>query len=422
VVIAADGAPWEAELLNAADSPELGITVVRRCLDVVELVSVALAGQAQAALLSYPLRDLDRDIVDQLASAGVAAVAVATDADGTATHQVAELGFRRVAASADGPEHIAALVRDAVARPVEPDAHSFALAGPPSSSLVGPSPLAAVTEGEANIIAVWGPAGAPGRTTVALGLADEIARLGAEVLLVDADVYGGTVATRLGILDESPGLAAACRAVTSGALEPDTLARLAWQLAPRLRVLTGLPLAQRWPELRPTALKAVLEAGRGFADWIIVDVGFSIEADEELSFDSIAPRRNGATLAVLDAAHVAVVVGECDPIGMQRLAYALLEYDELGTAADVRIALNKVRPGFGNGDPRVHAAAALRLAADREPSAYLPYDRDALDASLMGGRSLREVRPRSGLRQALVQLAHDLTGITSSARRRHAQR
>ena len=62
-----------------------------------------------------------------------------------------------------------------------------------------------------SVVAVWGPTGAPGRTTVAVTLADELARLGSAALLVDADVYGGTVAAVLGLLDESPGLAAACR-------------------------------------------------------------------------------------------------------------------------------------------------------------------------------------------------------------------
>ena len=60
-------------------------------------------------------------------------------------------------------------------------------------------------------MAVWGPTGAPGRTTVAVGLADEAARLGISTLLVDADVYGGVVAQVLGLLDESPGLAGAAR-------------------------------------------------------------------------------------------------------------------------------------------------------------------------------------------------------------------
>jgi Mrp family chromosome partitioning ATPase len=44
------------------------------------------------------------------------------------------------------------------------------------------------------LAAVWGPKGGPGRTTVAVNLAFEAAATGGEVLLVDADTYGGAVA------------------------------------------------------------------------------------------------------------------------------------------------------------------------------------------------------------------------------------
>jgi Mrp family chromosome partitioning ATPase len=56
-------------------------------------------------------------------------------------------------------------------------------------------PLARPLEpGNGRVIAVWGPKGAPGRTTVALNLAFEAAPLAGETLLVDADTYGGSIA------------------------------------------------------------------------------------------------------------------------------------------------------------------------------------------------------------------------------------
>ena len=48
------------------------------------------------------------------------------------------------------------------------------------------------------VVVVWGPQGAPGRTTVAAGLAGVLAARGAETVLVDADPYGGAVAQHLG--------------------------------------------------------------------------------------------------------------------------------------------------------------------------------------------------------------------------------
>ena len=92
---------------------------------------------------------------------------------------------------------------------------------------------------------MWGPAGAPGRTTVAIGVADEAARLGVSTLLVDADPYGGTVAPTLGLPDETAGLAPASRDAAAGRLDSVRLAQRSRQLRPRLRMLTGLP--------RPTA-------------------------------------------------------------------------------------------------------------------------------------------------------------------------
>ena len=69
------------------------------------------------------------------------------------------------------------------------------------------------------VIAVWGPTGAPGRSTVAMGIADEAAAAGHAVILIDADVYGGVLAAAFGLLDESPGLAGACRMASNGRLD-----------------------------------------------------------------------------------------------------------------------------------------------------------------------------------------------------------
>jgi hypothetical protein len=57
----------------------------------------------------------------------------------------------------------------------------------------------------------------------------------------------------------------------------------------------------------------------------VVDCAFAVEADEEISFDTMAPRRNGATLAVLAEADVVLAIGSCDPAGLERLIRGLAE-------------------------------------------------------------------------------------------------
>jgi MinD-like ATPase involved in chromosome partitioning or flagellar assembly len=269
-----------------------------------------------------------------------------------------------------------------------------------------------------SLIAVWGPTGAPGRTTVAIGLADELARLDAATLLVDADVYGATIAATLGLLDESPGLAAACRQAGNRRLTPAALAALSWQLSPQLRLLTGLPLAQRWPELRPAGVEAVLAAARSLADYVVTDCGFCLETDEELSFDTLAPRRNGATLAVLEAADLVLAVGSADPIGMQRLVRGLAELRDTGLERPVLVILNRVRRGAVPGDPKAELTAALERFAGRSAAALLPADQESLDAALASGRTLAETRPNCALRRAFTDLAAAVAGRPAPAGRR----
>src|SRR5690606_7661228 len=59
------------------------------------------------------------------------------------------------------------------------------------------------------VVVVWGPHGAPGRTSLAIALAAEFAAAGLRTVLADADTHAASVAPSLGLLDEAPGFAAA---------------------------------------------------------------------------------------------------------------------------------------------------------------------------------------------------------------------
>ncbi|HEV7194199.1 MAG TPA: hypothetical protein VGN35_13450 [Jatrophihabitantaceae bacterium] len=444
VLTAAAGATWEAELVASLGHGAHPISVSRRCVDVVDLLAVAATGQGQAALVAADLRRFDSDAVDRLWAAEVVPVAVVDRDDVVTTSHVRASGVGYTVPSDAPPEVFSSVVvaavaeargtrgaRRAFANPLEclgavgeqRSDRGLPAANRPSAALRRASgPELAAVNGPGQVIAIWGPTGAPGRTTVATGLADEIARLGQGALLVDADVYGGTVAAVLGLLDESPGLAAACRSAVAARLDAAGLAALCWQVRPALRVLTGIPLAHRWPEVRASAIPAVFAAGRSLAPYTVVDCGFALETDEELAFDSLAPRRNGATLAVLDSADLVVAVGSADPIGVQRLIRGLAELRDTGVAAPVRVVLNKARPGVIRGDPGRALEPLLSRLAGRPPDAVLPDDRDALDAATAAGRLLAEVRAASPLRRALVSLAGSVTGIEGVAARHRRAR
>jgi MinD-like ATPase involved in chromosome partitioning or flagellar assembly len=422
VLIAAGGAPWEADLVAALDRGS-AVAIARRCVDVVDLLAAAAAGLGRVALVAGSLRRLDVDAVDRLLAAEVVPVAVVGRKDTDAENRLHALGVEHLVPDDADP----GVVADVLVQAAELGPHSVRtprtgrMFGDPATSMAIPpgSGTALPPPGPAHgtVLAVWGPTGAPGRTTFAITLADELARLGRTSLLVDADVYGGTIAAELGLLDESPGLAAACRLAAGTRLDAASLAGLCWQLRPELRVLTGIPLATRWTELRPPALSAVLSAARGLADYTVVDCGFCLETDEELSFDSLAPRRNGATLAVLDDADCLLVVGAADPIGVQRLVRGLAELRDAEIETPPWVVLNKVRKGVVPGDPRQELAGALETFSGVTPAALLPYDRASLDAAMATGRSLGEARPASPLRHAVGELAARLAGVSEPQRR-----
>jgi Flp pilus assembly CpaE family ATPase len=395
-------------------------------VDVVELVAVASSGQARAALVDAQLRRLDPDVVDRLHAVGVAVVGVIAEGSQAETDRLNGCGIRFSVPAEASVATIRAVLDQALGERTgtDPaaDQRAFAVparhATPAAAAQVG-ADLAdgSATPPRGKVLAVWGPTGAPGRTTVAANLAVELGLLGASSLLIDLDVYGGVLGNVFGLLDDSPGLVAACRQAQGRRLDPTGLAGLCWQISPAMRVLTGISRADRWPELRPAAVEAVLEVARGLVDHIVLDLGFAVDSDEELSFDTVAPRRNGATLAALAAADLVLVIGSAEPTGMQRLVRGLAELRDIGLAAPTWVVLNRVRDGVIAGSADTELTDALRRFTGRPAAALLPYDLDGLDRALRDGRTLSESAPQSPLRLALVELASAISGQPAPAGR-----
>ena len=426
--------------MSALERAPAGITVVRRCVDLPDLLAAASVGTARAVLLSAGLRRLDREALSRLAAAQVAVVGLVTPGDDEARDRLYRLGVDAVLPADSTPSEIAAAVTGAVRLLELPsadelwgsDGSDVAAAGRawsrPLAALHGSPPTSTSTAAAelpgslGRVIAVWGPTGAPGRTTVAVNLAAELALAGVPTLLADADVYGGVVAQLLGFLDEAPGLAAVARLANNGQLDLMALARSAPEVTPRLRVLTGISRADRWPELRPAALEQVWHLCRGLAAMTVVDLGFCLERDEELSYDTAAPRRNGATLATLDAADTVLAVGSGDPVGINRLIRALAELQEVAPDVVPTVVVTKVRRGPVGTDPTAQLTAALGRFAGVRDIVIIPDDRDACDAAMLAGRVLHEVRPDSPARGALAALAAGMLGKPPARSRRRPSR
>ncbi|MCE0486490.1 AAA family ATPase [Ornithinimicrobium sediminis] len=418
---------WESDL--AAHLDRSGhVHVARRCADLAELLGCAAAGIARVAAVSVDLRGLDASTVAELGGYGVRVLGVHPPADEVGARTLRRWGVSEVVSADAGFEVVEAALAVVVSEPAVrvPEAGSPLLAPADPRPAADPEggdggvegrDPAGPDGGRGSIVTVWGPTGAPGRTTVAVNLAAELGTPDAPSLLVDADTYGAAVAQCLGVLDEAPGLAAAVRAADQGLLDRPALARLAPQVQPGVRVLTGLPRADRWPELREHAVADVLQECTRLARWTVVDAGFCLERDEELSFDTAAPRRNGASLAAVSAADTVVVVGRADPVGLQRLVRAV---DELAahTVAPQTVVVNRVRAAAVGRDPDRRIRDALQRFAGVSRIHVVPDDPAAVDTALLRGRTLAETRPGSPAHQAIVRLADGLRGPVAERRRR----
>ncbi|MFZ3417868.1 AAA family ATPase [Arthrobacter sp. 3Tela_A] len=415
-----------AELVQGLERLQGPVTVIRRCTELSELIAACQSGMARAAIVDDDAGELTASLADRVKAAGVALV-VLTD-DPAARTRLDQLGVAHASPALDSAalaDLVAAAVRaldelgperarSSIADPAE-GLRRWELTGDrPGADLEGP-------HSQGSVVAVWGPAGGPGRTTLALNLAAEAASAGSSVILVDADTYAPSIAAALGLTDESAGLAQACRLAEQGQLDAGSLEASTVQVQirnRRLRLLTGITRSDRWLEIRGAALARVLEEARRIADIIVVDCGFSLEADEELSFDTMAPRRNAATLVTLETADTVYAVGAADPVGVPRLVRALTELETAVPSVSPLVVLNKVRRSTAGRSPEQQLSEAWDRFGPGRINAFLPADWDAADAALLAGTALLETAPASGLRTAIAALANVPAGSSSKRRRK----
>jgi len=264
--------------------------------------------------------------------------------------------------------------------------------------------------GTGTVIAVWGPAGAPGRTTLAINIAAEIAAAGHTVVLADVDTYSGSIAPSLGLLDEAPGFAAACRLSGSGTLTTVELERIAHRYnSPRgaFWVLTGIGRPSRWPELSAERVSDTITALQRWADYVVLDTGFNLESDEEISSDLFAPRRNAATLAALGIADRVVACGLADPVGLARFLRAWGDLTEVITTDRVHVVMNRVRASAVGQGPAAQVTSALRRFGGIDAAVLVPHDQAGVDSAVLTGRTLRDAAPRSPARLGILGFVRD---------------
>lgn len=382
--------PLEAEDRRAAEAVRHGHEIVARCSTAHELASRIDAVGPDVALVAATERHLTSNLVSVCDAAGVRILPlVSGEVDRRYAMSLGLLESLDIAAT--WPE----VERELAVIPVRP----LADAAPADPSGGG--------ERAGTVIAVWGPAGAPGRTTVAVNIAAELAAAGRTVALADVDTYSGSIAPALGMLDEAPGFAAACRLAGADGLTIAELERIGQRYGSgrsSFWVLTGIGRPSRWPELSAARVTTTLQRCRSWAEFTVVDTGFNLERDEEISSDLFAPRRNAASITALREADRIVAVGAADPVGLSRFLRAHVDLIETVAEGRVIVAMNKIRASAIGLNPVGQVAQTLSRFGGIESAAMIPFDTAALDAAILSGRTLADAAPKSAARVAIRDL------------------
>lgn len=334
---------------------------------------------ADALVLEITRDSLTSDLVTTCDRAGVRIIPLCAGPD--AAHTAALHGLEAVRDLDIEPWRLADVLAERPAGPVE----------------TAPS----LGEGPRTIL-VWGPAGAPGRTTVAIELAVELARGGRRVGLVDADAHAPGVSIALGLADEGPGFAAACRQADFGGLDARELARIAVPVGRTgVEVLTGINRPSRWPELSDARVTAALATCAEWVDYVVVDVAASLERDEEIVSDLDGPRRNAATIAALRSADLVVAVAGADPVGIARFLRGFAELRATIGATPIVVVANRLRPGALGIDARGQVRRTLDRFGGVGDVWFLPQDPRSADAALLAATPIAVVAPKSPLTLAI---------------------
>ncbi|NYF11489.1 MinD-like ATPase involved in chromosome partitioning or flagellar assembly [Leifsonia sp. AK011] len=385
------------ELLR--DAERHGHAVVGRCDTPDALLPLLAASPTAVALVAASHDLLTASVLTAADAAGVRLIAVA--ASSAERLHAAGLGLHEVVESRAGWDGIEEVIGGAARRR-------------------GNAASARSTVGQ--LIAVWGAAGAPGRTTVAITLAAEFAALGHRVILVDADTHAAAIAPALGLAEEAPGFAAACRLAAAGSLTVAEMTRVAQtysSVAGSFQVLTGLPRPALWPELGGPAIASTLAECRTYADVVVVDVASSLEHRDQ--DDASGVTRNIATRTAIAAADRVISVGSADPVGLSRFLRGHADLLEVATG-EVTVLVNRVRASAIGFAPRDQVAQALARFGDIRSAVLVPDDRPAFDAAILAGRTVTDAMPRSGARGALSALAAELLPPPRPAPERRGRR
>ena len=390
-----------------------GLDIRRRPLDAADLLAVASLEPGLSVVLSAGLPRLSHEILARCGQ-GRRVIGLAQTTDDAA--QLSRLGVSTVVLCTTVEQTLGELCSalDGQNEPQLRTAHAGVwatgawdvAAAQPSVAQPSAARRPSAPRPPGRVIAVWGPAGAPGRTTTALLIAQLLARTGGRICMVDADTSASSLMELLGIAEHASSLVVCCRLAERGGLPASRLTEIAHVIDGGMQVLGGVGQPESWADLRPAALSRVLQTSREACDFTVVDIGAGLEPGR----DVLSSERFGAARAVLAEADATVAVARASALGLTRLLQRLplLDATRAGTLA---VALT---PLADPGSTRA-AARSLREYGCAMPLFELPQLTTEQLVQHGPPRGARRARSRSALGALRSWLQAQGEGSTTTA-------
>lgn len=365
VILAIGNPERERQLLTALRDG--GCTIAGRCLDGPSLVQQAVVGSADVVLASAGLHRLTGESFIAVREAGVPMVLLAGAGEAEAYNG---LSFVLPAAS-DAPVVIAAL-HEAIRRGA---VVSQVAADNPST----PERVAHGYHENSEVIALVSGKGAPGTTTVAIGLAAALGARGRSVVLIDGDLRGGAVGPYLD-LDPRCGLSG----LSAGPIDRPERVLDELQDGPGFSVLTGIERPEAQERLAPERVAGTVAALKERFEFILVDGG-----------ETLSGVTSATGAALLRSAERVLLVTTADLIGLWN-ARASLRFitESLGVPPEATSAVVNRRDGSEQyGAPEVERALGIRVVAaiPEDPRAARRARAEQTPISAAGGKAARAI-------------------------------
>ena len=273
------------------------------------------------------------------------------------------------------------------------------------------------------VTAIWGPAGSPGKSTVAVNIATELALAGERVLLIDLDTLAPSIELGLGLVATPAGLSACLRLAEQNRLTHDEYKRLTISISlgrHELSFMPGLSSPHRWPEVTPERFEKLVSDIQGEVDHIVLDLPQATTFKTSLFHPSSLVKnefnRDALLKSVLSRAAKVILVAGSDPVAASRFLVAKEFIDELEQSIDPLLVVNRFRTTALGKGAREELEETFFTLAKLRVDVFIPEDRDNLDKAMLNGLPLALLKRSSPARVAIAELAKQLL-VGSSSRR-----